>query len=150
MRLHFECFQALSNYEPLYEPVAPAQPQPHGPGLRKQDLQLLYQATRGYPTAPEILDDYGACAKCQGRILSQADGCGAMNRAFHVACFTCHRCQVELKNKPFYVLDGQPYCQRDYMDTLEKCCKCHSPIKDRVLRATGKSISHFHFRSKLI
>merc|ERR1712039_577721 len=26
----------------------------------------------------------------------------------------------------------------DYLDTLEKCCKCLGPILDRILRATGK------------
>ena len=118
----------LSNYESLYEPVAT---QPPGPGLRKQDLQQLYQATK------DCYDDYGACNKCNGRILSQASGCSAMNKAFHIHCFTCHKCGTLLQGKPFYNIDGEPYCQTDYMDSLEKCCKCRTPIKDRVLRATG-------------
>lgn len=40
--------------------------------------------------------------------------------------------------KAFYALDGKPFCHSDYLNTLEKCCKCLSPIVDRILRATGK------------
>ena len=32
----------------------------------------------------------------------------------------------------------QPFCEADYLNTLEKCCKCQKPILDRILRATGK------------
>ena len=32
----------------------------------------------------------------------------------------------------------QPFCEKDYLNTLEKCCKCQEPILDRILRATGK------------
>ena len=32
----------------------------------------------------------------------------------------------------------QPFCEGDYLNTLEKCCKCTQPILDRILRATGK------------
>lgn len=32
----------------------------------------------------------------------------------------------------------QPFCETDYLNTLEKCCKCNKPILDRILRATGK------------
>ena len=39
---------------------------------------------------------------------------------------------------PFYAVNGKPLCQADYLNFLEKCCKCYQPILDRILRATGK------------
>ncbi|KAI8034107.1 hypothetical protein M5D96_013141, partial [Drosophila gunungcola] len=53
-----------------------------------------------------------------------------------------HKLQMEKKGllggKPFYALDGKPYCESDYLQTLEKCSVCMEPILERILRATGK------------
>ena len=86
----------------------------------------------------ESSDYFGLCSKCRERIVGEGSGCTAMGRMYHVACFTCTHCRCLLQGKPFYALDGKPYCQADYLDTLEKCCKCLGPILDRILRATGK------------
>ena len=88
--------------------------------------------------ANEASDYFGLCSYCQCRIEGEGSGCTAMGRLYHVACFTCSHCRCLLQGKPFYALDGKPYCQADYLDTLEKCCKCLAPILDRILRATGK------------
>lgn len=82
-----------------------------------------------------------------------------MDRVYHIRCFTCHVCHRLLQGNPyfcsqfrnfysnlmsnlsgskFYNLDGRPYCEADYLNTLEKCCVCSRPILDRILRATGK------------
>lgn len=80
-----------------------------------------------------------------------------MDQLYHIKCFTCHHCAINLQGKPFYALDGHPYCEEDYLvikyinifmlfyikltnfqNTLEKCCVCQQPILDRILRATGK------------
>ena len=46
---------------------------------------------------------------------------------------------MRLQGQPFYCsVDGKPLCQADYLNTLERCCKCFQPILDRILRATGK------------
>ncbi len=42
---------------------------------------------------------------------------------------------------PFYAVEGKPLCERDYTNTLEKCCKCFNPILDRILRATGEWVA---------
>ena len=86
----------------------------------------------------ESSDYFGLCSKCRDRIVGEGSGCTAMGRMYHVACFTCSHCRCLLQGKPFYALDGKPYCQADYLETLEKCCKCLGPILDRILRATGK------------
>ncbi|XP_060533548.1 thyroid receptor-interacting protein 6 isoform X2 [Cylas formicarius] len=83
-------------------------------------------------------DVYGICIKCGEKIVGENSGCTAMDQLYHIKCFTCHHCAINLQGKPFYALDGHPYCEEDYLNTLEKCCVCQKPILDRILRATGK------------
>ncbi|KAL1502772.1 hypothetical protein ABEB36_007870 [Hypothenemus hampei] len=92
------------------------------------------------PSSVEIFqeDVYGVCVKCGEKIVGENSGCTAMDQLYHIKCFTCHHCAINLQGKPFYALDGHPYCEEDYLNTLEKCCVCQKPILDRILRATGK------------
>uniref|UniRef100_A0A6M2DE51 Putative focal adhesion adaptor protein paxillin n=1 Tax=Xenopsylla cheopis TaxID=163159 RepID=A0A6M2DE51_XENCH len=83
-------------------------------------------------------DVYGTCIKCGEQILGENSGCTAMDQVYHISCFTCCQCAINLQGKPFYSLDGNPYCEEDYLNTLEKCSVCMKPILDRILRATGK------------
>ncbi|XP_074599096.1 thyroid receptor-interacting protein 6-like isoform X2 [Brevipalpus obovatus] len=62
----------------------------------------------------------------------------AMGSLYHIRCFTCHVCHRLLQGTSFYNRDDKPYCEADYLNTLEKCCVCNRPIRDRILRATGK------------
>ncbi|XP_054164509.1 lipoma-preferred partner homolog isoform X2 [Oppia nitens] len=84
-------------------------------------------------------DFFGMCHKCGEKVLGEGSGCTAMEKVYHIQCFTCHICHIELRGKPFYAMDGKPYCEDDYLNTLEKCCVCEKPILDRILRATGKA-----------
>ncbi|XP_074039695.1 zyxin isoform X2 [Leptinotarsa decemlineata] len=83
-------------------------------------------------------DVYGTCVKCGEKIIGENSGCTAMDQLYHTRCFTCHHCAINLQGKPFYAIGGKPHCEEDYLNTLEKCCVCHSPILHRILRATGK------------
>ncbi|XP_055636846.1 lipoma-preferred partner homolog [Toxorhynchites rutilus septentrionalis] len=83
-------------------------------------------------------DSFGTCVKCGDRVVGENTGCTAMDQIYHIACFTCQQCQINLQGKPFYALDGKPYCEEDYLNTLEKCSVCLKPILERILRATGK------------
>ncbi|XP_035223164.1 lipoma-preferred partner homolog isoform X1 [Stegodyphus dumicola] len=80
----------------------------------------------------------GMCYKCGEKVLGEGSGCTAMEHVYHISCFTCHICHKELRGKPFYAKDGKPFCEDDYLNTLEKCCVCGGRILDRILRATGK------------
>ncbi|ALC48080.1 Zyx [Drosophila busckii] len=84
------------------------------------------------------VDTYGRCSKCGERVLGENSGCTAMDQIYHISCFTCSQCQANLQGKPFYALDGKPFCEYDYLQTLEKCSVCLKPILERILRATGK------------
>lgn len=83
-------------------------------------------------------DFFGMCYKCGEKVLGEGSGCTAMDQVYHIRCFTCHVCEKELRGKPFFAMEGKPYCEEDYLNTLEKCCVCQKPILDRILRATGK------------
>ncbi|GBM34433.1 Lipoma-preferred partner, partial [Araneus ventricosus] len=80
----------------------------------------------------------GMCYKCGEKVFGEGSGCTAMEHVYHISCFTCHICHKELRGKPFYAKDGKPFCEDDYLNTLEKCCVCGGRILDRILRATGK------------
>lgn len=83
-------------------------------------------------------DFFGMCTKCGEKVIGERNGCTAMDQVYHIDCFTCCVCQMGLQGKPFYAMDGKPYCEEDYLNTLEKCSVCTKPILDRILRATGK------------
>lgn len=123
-----------ATYDSLYEPIQGQHQQQQSHGGKSSDeyhLSLNSDSSEGS-------DYFGLCFACKHKIHGEGTGCTAMGRLFHLHCFTCHVCQSPLQGKPFYALDGKPFCQADYMNTLEKCCKCTSPILDRILRATGK------------
>ncbi|XP_050315639.1 thyroid receptor-interacting protein 6 [Anthonomus grandis grandis] len=137
-----------SNYS-LYAPYSGSSSTLTGPSQsvsrighnKEQEIDSLTDMlVQGMGNAPsEIEEDvYGVCVKCAEKIVGENSGCTAMDQLYHIKCFTCHHCAINLQGKPFYALDGHPYCEEDYLNTLEKCCVCQKPILDRILRATGK------------
>ncbi|CAG0919484.1 unnamed protein product [Notodromas monacha] len=83
-------------------------------------------------------DFFGLCQKCGEKVVGEGNGCTAMDNLYHIKCFTCFNCGLQLEGKPFYAVDAQPHCDECYLETLEKCSVCRKPILDRILRATGK------------
>ncbi|KAK7069807.1 E3 ubiquitin-protein ligase NRDP1 [Halocaridina rubra] len=89
---------------------------------------------------PEFFGAYDMCicTRCGEKVVGEGSGCTAMEQVYHIKCFVCIVCHLQLQGKPFYALDSKPYCEDCYLNTLEKCCVCLKPILDRILRATGK------------
>lgn len=83
------------------------------------------------------------CVNCKCEITNEKPGCTALNQIFHVSCFTCSKCGDQLAGSSFYNVDGKPICEKDYVDSLERCAKCSQPISDRLLRAVGGAF-HVH------
>lgn len=146
-----------STFEPLYEPISPQSsknysPNPNSlqnypnksPTQKKSPIQkeeevdaltnLLVQSI----SDSQDLDIFGKCIKCDGKVVGENSGCTAMGHMYHVSCFCCYRCNMNLQGKPFYAVEDQPYCEIDYYETLEKCSVCEKHILDRIIRATGK------------
>lgn len=57
----------------------------------------------------------GICTKCGEKVVGEGSGCTAMDQVYHIRCFTCCDCAVQLQGKPFYALEGKPYCKEDYL-----------------------------------
>ncbi|CAF0997804.1 unnamed protein product [Adineta steineri] len=81
---------------------------------------------------------FGMCARCNDEIVGEENGLVAMDRMYHVSCFTCTMCGGRLRGMHFYSMENKPYCETCYITSLEKCVACARPITDRILRATGK------------
>ncbi|CAF0904097.1 unnamed protein product [Rotaria sp. Silwood1] len=81
---------------------------------------------------------FGMCARCNDEIVGEENGLVAMDRMYHVSCFTCTMCGCRLRGMHFYSMENKPYCESCYINSLEKCVVCARPITDRILRATGK------------
>ncbi|KAK3915013.1 Lipoma-preferred partner-like protein [Frankliniella fusca] len=157
--------QSSSTYESIYEPINPRPPSQlssrsnyslyapysgsqqgtlqrggHGSAHNEKEAEvdaltdLLVQSMDGSTDS----DVYGICTKCGEKVVGEGSGCTAMDQVYHIRCFTCCDCAVQLQGKPFYALEGKPYCKEDYLNTLEKCSVCLQPILDRILRATGR------------
>lgn len=127
--------QTSSTYESLYEPINPRP-------CSQLSGTSLYGGYVG-PSEPVIVepDDQlycGNCYHCGEKIMGETTGCTAMERIYHIKCFCCHQCGINLQGRPFYAVSGRALCEQDYLETLEKCCVCSDPILDRILRATGK------------
>ncbi|XP_068984158.1 thyroid receptor-interacting protein 6 [Bombus flavifrons] len=150
--------QSSSTYESIYEPINPRPPsqlscnysmysgygsatstQPQGKVSPVKEVDVLTDLlVQGMEDNAEDSDIYGICAQCGRKVEGEGTGCSAMDKVFHIDCFCCYVCKVNLQGKPFYSLENKPYCEEDYLNTLEKCCVCTRPILDRILRATGK------------
>ncbi|XP_043278757.1 thyroid receptor-interacting protein 6 [Venturia canescens] len=150
--------QSSSTYESIYEPINPrpssqlscnysiysgygsatsTQPQSKISPVKEVDA-LTDLLVQGMEDAQEESDIYGICAHCDEKVEGEGNGCSAMDKVFHIKCFCCFVCKVNLQGKSFYSLEAKPYCEEDYLNTLEKCSVCARPILDRILRATGK------------
>lgn len=146
--------QGSSTYESIYEPINPRPPstmsnyslyapygkrQPSGAPVEESEVDALTDLlVQSMNSSSADSDTYGECSECGGRIIDEGSGCSALDKMYHVSCFTCAHCGIQLQGKPFYALEGKPYCKQGYLDTLEKCSVCLSPILDRILRATGR------------
>jgi hypothetical protein len=97
-------------------------------------IRMIRNMESGYGAAGEY-----NCVKCSEGISGARPGCTALDKTYHLKCFTCTVCNNELAGGPFYSVEGKPYCENDYYDTLEKCVSCSKPIMDRILRASGKA-----------
>lgn len=118
---------------------------PGAPGpLTLKEVEELEQLTQQlmedmeYPQKQNVAVSE-SCGRCHQPLARAQPAVRALGQLFHITCFTCHQCERQLQGQQFYSLEGAPYCEGCYTDTLEKCNTCGQPITDRMLRATGKA-----------
>uniref|UniRef100_A0A452U5P0 Zyxin n=1 Tax=Ursus maritimus TaxID=29073 RepID=A0A452U5P0_URSMA len=119
---------------------------PGAPGpLSLKEVEELEQLTQQlmqdmeHPQRQSAAAVHEACGRCHQPLARTQPAVRALGQLFHITCFTCHQCEQQLQGQQFYSLEGAPYCEGCYTDTLEKCNTCGQPITDRMLRATGKA-----------
>lgn len=57
----------------------------------------------------------GICTRCGEKVVGEGTGCTAMEQVYHIKCFVCIVCHLQLQGKPFYALDSKPYCEDCYL-----------------------------------
>ncbi|XP_062128722.1 PDZ and LIM domain protein Zasp isoform X13 [Drosophila sulfurigaster albostrigata] len=76
------------------------------------------------------------CSKCAGKI--KGDCLNAIGKHFHPECFTCGQCGKIFGNTPFFLEDGNAYCEADWNELFTtKCYACGFPVEagDRWVEA---------------
>ncbi|XP_054738959.1 PDZ and LIM domain protein Zasp isoform X7 [Anastrepha obliqua] len=76
------------------------------------------------------------CSKCGGKI--KGDCLNAIGKQFHPECFTCGHCGKLFGNTPFFLEDGNAYCEADWNELFTtKCFACGFPVEagDRWVEA---------------
>uniref|UniRef100_A0A8R1DUR8 LIM zinc-binding domain-containing protein n=2 Tax=Caenorhabditis japonica TaxID=281687 RepID=A0A8R1DUR8_CAEJA len=81
--------------------------------------------------------------KCQGCHRAITDRCvTAMNKNFHIECFTCVECNQPFGEDGFHEKNGQTYCKRDFFRLYApKCNGCQQAITSSFITALG---THWH------
>ncbi|CAD6998658.1 unnamed protein product [Ceratitis capitata] len=77
-----------------------------------------------------------SCSKCGGKI--KGDCLNAIGKQFHPECFTCGHCGKLFGNTPFFLEDGNAYCEADWNELFTtKCFACGFPVEagDRWVEA---------------
>ncbi|KAM4874582.1 zyxin [Thomomys bottae] len=130
-------------------PLPPAQNQVRSPGapgpLTLKEVEELEQLTQQLMQDMEQAQRHSVsvstdetCGQCQNPLIRAEPAVRAMNKLFHLSCFICHKCSKQLQGQQFYNVEGSPYCEGCYTNTLEKCNSCQKPITEHMLRASGK------------
>ncbi|XP_044295551.1 zyxin isoform X2 [Varanus komodoensis] len=106
-----------------------------------EELEMLTQKFMKDMDQPHHAEasTFELCGLCNKALSRTQPAVRALDKLFHVECFTCFKCERQLQGQQFYNVDEKPFCEECYAGTLEKCCVCKQTITDRMLRATGNS-----------
>ncbi|XP_049646618.1 LIM domain-binding protein 3 isoform X2 [Suncus etruscus] len=78
------------------------------------------------------------CAKCNTKIMGEV--MHALRQTWHTTCFVCVACKKPFGNSLFHMEDGEPYCEKDYVNLFStKCHGCDFPVEagDKFIEALG-------------
>ncbi|XP_021102414.1 LIM domain-binding protein 3 isoform X3 [Heterocephalus glaber] len=78
------------------------------------------------------------CAKCNTKIMGEV--MHALRQTWHTTCFVCAACKKPFGNNLFHMEDGEPYCEKDYVNLFStKCHGCDFPVEagDKFIEALG-------------
>ncbi|XP_012668976.1 LIM domain-binding protein 3 isoform X4 [Otolemur garnettii] len=78
------------------------------------------------------------CSKCKTKIMGEV--MHALRQTWHTTCFVCAACKKPFGNSLFHMEDGEPYCEKDYINLFStKCHGCDFPVEagDKFIEALG-------------
>ncbi|XP_028915425.1 LIM domain-binding protein 3 isoform X1 [Ornithorhynchus anatinus] len=78
------------------------------------------------------------CAKCNTKVMGEV--MHALRQTWHTTCFVCAACKKPFGNSLFHMEDGEPYCEKDYINLFStKCHGCDFPVEagDKFIEALG-------------
>jgi hypothetical protein len=81
-----------------------------------------------------------SCHKCKRKI--KGDCLNAIGKQFHPECFKCTHCGKLFGNSPFFLEDGEPFCDADWNQLFTvKCFACGFPVEagDRWVEALNNN-----------
>ncbi|KAK9366079.1 hypothetical protein V1509DRAFT_631206 [Lipomyces kononenkoae] len=102
---------------------------------------------------------HGCGLPIEGKSIRSVDG--RVPGKWHRGCFKCKACKSSFPTGEFYVLDGMPYCARDYhLQNGTVCCVCGEGVEGECFELeeeevgcdeeSCKRISERHFRNKRV
>ncbi|KAJ8375168.1 hypothetical protein SKAU_G00057480, partial [Synaphobranchus kaupii] len=131
--------QQASGHQAASALAAPRKATSSTPGQPEDELDRLTKKLIHDMENPPAEEYHGSCPCCGENVVGEGSGCTAMEQVFHVGCFVCVTCGLQLCGKPFYAMEKKPFCEPCYIKTLETCTVCSEPIMERILRATEKA-----------
>ncbi|XP_015836003.1 PDZ and LIM domain protein Zasp isoform X3 [Tribolium castaneum] len=112
------------------------------PSCRRPLQDLGFVEEQGQLYCEYCFEQYLAppCAKCSSKI--KGDCLKAIGKNFHPECFNCVYCGKLFGNSPFFLEDGNPYCEADWNELFTtKCFACGFPVEagDRWVEALNNN-----------
>lgn len=112
------------------------------PSCRRPLQDIGFVEERGQLYCEYCFEQYLAppCSKCGGKI--KGDCLKAIGKNFHPECFSCVYCSKQFGNSPFFLEDGNPYCDADWNELFTtKCFACGYPVEagDRWVEALSNN-----------
>ncbi|XP_076269429.1 Z band alternatively spliced PDZ-motif protein 52 isoform X2 [Rhynchophorus ferrugineus] len=112
------------------------------PSCKRPLQDLGFVEERGQLYCEYCFEQYLAppCSKCNSKI--KGDCLKAIGKNFHPECFNCCYCGKLFGNNPFFLEDGNPYCEADWNELFTtKCFACGFPVEagDRWVEALNNN-----------
>ncbi|XP_063903336.1 PDZ and LIM domain protein Zasp-like isoform X3 [Zophobas morio] len=112
------------------------------PSCRRPLQDLGFVEEQGQLYCEYCFEQYLAptCAKCSAKV--KGDCLKAIGKNFHPECFACFYCGKLFGNNPFFLEDGNPYCETDWNELFTtKCFACGFPVEagDRWVEALNNN-----------
>lgn len=102
----------------------------HNANCKRQLADIGFVEEKGDLYCEYCFEEFLApvCSKCNARV--KGDCLNAIGKQFHPECFKCTYCGKLFGNSPFFLEEGDPYCETDWNELFTtKCFACGFPVE---------------------